>query len=172
MSLTNAIRRAQARAPVDLRGLAAEYGIKLHEAWLPSGVSGELVPKGGDTFQINVSASDNPRRQRFTIAHELGHYFLHRHLIGTGVDDDRAYRSTSVGRYHNMAIGPREETEANRFASNLLMPQHLIDDLSARGITTPSELAKELNVSLPAMRVRLGLPPKAGPEELFEPIEG
>lgn len=158
MSLTEAIRRAQQSPPVDLKGLASEFGIRIHSAWLDEGVSGELVPLGGDRFQINVSANDNPKRQRFTAAHELGHYFLHRHLIGAGIGDDRAYRSTGVGRYHNTAIGPLEETEANRFASNLLMPQHLLDLLAGMGKTTPAEMADALQVSLPAMRVRLGLP--------------
>lgn len=156
MSLTDAIRRAQQSPPVDVKGLAAEFGIRIHSAWLDEGVSGELVPLGGEKYQINVSAADSPRRQRFTAAHELGHYFLHRHLIGTGIGDDRAYRSTGVGRYHNTAIGPREETEANRFASNLLMPEHLLEMLRRMGQTSPAEMADALQVSLPAMRIRLG----------------
>jgi hypothetical protein len=160
MSLTATIRRAQSAAPVDLRLLASEYGIRIHNAWLDAGVSGELVPLEDGRFQINVSEDDNPRRQRFTVAHELGHYFLHRHLIGTGIGDDKAYRSTGVGRYHNTAIGPREETEANQFASNLLMPDHLIEMLRRMGKTTPQQMADELQVSLPAMRVRLGLSPR------------
>lgn len=170
MSLTATIRRAQSSPPVDLRLIASEYGIRIHRAWLDTGVSGELVPLSDGKFQINVSEDDNPRRQRFTIAHELGHFFLHRHLIGSGIGDDKAYRSTGVGRYHNTMIGPKEETEANQFASNLLMPDHLIDMLRRMGKTTPQQMADELQVSLPAMRIRLGMParPVPGGDAIFD----
>ena len=127
-TMISALRRAQSHYPVDVEGLCRELGIRTHAAWLGDEVSGELVPVDGH-YQINVNANHGERRQRFTIAHELGHFFHHRHLIGTGIGDDRAYRSTGAGRYHNTRIGPREETEANRFAANLLMPTHLIERL-------------------------------------------
>lgn len=146
---------------MDVHGLARELGVKVHEAWLDKEVSGELVPLGNGGFQANLNANHTPQRRRFTLAHELGHFVHHRHLIGTGIGDDRAYRSTGAGRYHNTAIGPREETEANKFASNLLMPQHLIDTLIDQGFTSPEDLAHELDVSVPAMRVRMGLPARA-----------
>lgn len=53
-----------------------------------------MLERVGDTFLITVAANDPLTRQRFTLAHELGHYMLHRTLIGDGLDDDRAYRST------------------------------------------------------------------------------
>lgn len=166
MLLIHAIQRAQEKAPVDVRGLARELGVRVHEAWLDKEVSGELVPLADGQFQVNLNAAHSPQRRRFTLAHELGHFVHHRHLIGTGIGDDRAYRSTGAGRYHNTAIGPREETEANRFASNLLMPQHLIERLQSQGVSTPEELATHLDVSVPAMRVRLGLPARPVPAEL------
>jgi hypothetical protein len=158
-TMLNAIRRAQRTYPVDLHGLCADLGIRIHQAWLDPDVSGELVPMLDGSFQINVNADHPETRQRFTIAHELGHYFHHRHLIGDGIDDDRAYRSTSAGRYHNTSIGPREETEANRFAANLLMPAHLIQRLENEGKHTPEDKARALRVSPSAMRIRLGLDP-------------
>lgn len=157
-TIISAIKRAQSRYPVDLDGLCQELGITVHQSWLDDDVSGELVPANG-RYLINVNAAHGARRQRFTIAHELGHYFHHRDLIGTGIDDDRAYRSTSAGRYHNTRVGPREETEANRFAANLLMPHNLIAQLRSEGKTTPQSMADALQVSLPAMRIRLGMDP-------------
>lgn len=82
---------------------------------------------------------------------------LHRHLIGDGIDDDRAYRSTNVGKYHNMSIGPEEETEANRFAAGLLMPKESIQKLRAEGMT-PIQMAERLQVSAHAMHIKLGVP--------------
>ena len=134
MMYVEAIRNAQRYAPVDVIGLADDLGVRVNKAWLDADVSGELEHIGNGRYHINVNAKDAETRQRFTIAHELGHFIYHRSLIGDGVDDDRAYRSTNVGRYHNKKIGPRQETEANRFAANLLMPANLIARLKEEGL--------------------------------------
>ncbi|SDC44683.1 ImmA/IrrE family metallo-endopeptidase [Nocardioides lianchengensis] len=63
-------------------------------------------------FTINVPATTSPRRDRFTIAHELGHYFLH-YLLPKREGEQGYGRG---GRN-------RAETEANVFASSLLMPE-------------------------------------------------
>lgn len=157
MRVIDAIQRAQRSYPVDLDGLCRELNIKLHYAWLDDDISGELVPMANGGFQINVNATHPKTRQRFTIAHELGHYVHHRHLIGIGIDDDRAYRSTNLGRYHNTSIGPAEETEANRFAASLLMPSHLLQRLENEGKHTPEQKAAALNVSLSSLKIRLGI---------------
>ena len=156
MTVIDAIKRAQRSAPVDVEGLAKDLGVRVNVAWLDGDVSGELV-RHGDRYEINVNATHAPTRQRFTIAHELGHYIYHRDLIGDGIDDDRAYRSTSVGRYHNTRIGPMQETEANRFAANLLMPYHLLDRLRAEGLGR-TEMAHRLQVSEHALAIRTGQP--------------
>lgn len=168
MLIIEAIRRAQVDYPVNLFGMCEDLGIRHNVTWLDSDVSGELVPLPDGNYEINVNAADSIGRQRFTTAHELGHFAMHRHLIGQGIDDDRAYRSTKVGRYYNTAIGPREETEANRFASNLLMPSHLMERAKQQGLTTPRQLAEAFMVSLPAMRIRLGLSPQMSAEEAFD----
>ncbi len=85
---------------------------------------------------------------------------LHRRLIGDGLDDDRAYRSTEVGKYHNTLIGPREETVANRFAANLLMPLELVArEWNARkrdkSQKTVAEMAQLFKVSKRSMAIRL-----------------
>ncbi len=145
--------------PVDLDGLCDSLGIGLHRAYLEDGLSGILERAGGDSYKITVNAQHPETRQRFTIAHELGHYMLHRHLVGDGVDDDKAYRSTAGGKYHNTNIGPQQETEANQFAAGLLMPKSLIERAkSATGFMNAAELARLFNVSEHAMSIRLGLP--------------
>lgn len=155
MRVIDAIDRAQRAAPVDIRGLAHDLGIKVYDAWLDPEVSGELERTVDGNYQINVNADDPITRQRFTIAHEIGHYIYHRSLVGSGVDDNRAYRSTKQGRYFNTRIGPREETEANRFAASVLMPNHLIEDLRRLGLDR-AEMAKRLQVSEHALAIRLG----------------
>jgi Zn-dependent peptidase ImmA (M78 family) len=154
-------------APVNVEAAAQSLGVEVRQAYLDQNISGQIEKLPDGRYRITVNAADVLTRQRFTIAHELGHFVFHRPLIGNGVDDDRAYRSTSAGQYFNTRIGPKQETEANRFAANLLMPKHLIDHLKARGIISTEDLAKALSVSVPAMRVREGKPPYPQPEEDF-----
>lgn len=156
--------------PVNVEGLAEALGVDVHYAYLQPETSGMLENRGGD-YVITVNARDPATRRRFSLAHELGHYMLHRHLVGDGVDDDRAYRSTEQGRYHNTLIGPKEETEANRFAANVLMPHDLIErekrekgllelaaEEQARAV---SEIAQRFGVSRHALSIRLGVPYRA-----------
>jgi len=155
----NVLTDARKSAPVNVHNLPARLGIRLKEAWLDGGISGMLENLGG-AFLITISATDPYTRQRFTIAHELGHYMLHRHLIGDGVDDDRAYRSTNAGKYHNTLIGPVEETEANKFAANLLMPRDLVNSewakRGAKGSEIVPAMASLFGVSEHAMSIRSG----------------
>lgn len=151
------INRYRKSAPVDVEALASSLSVPVHYAFLSSEISG-MIERFGAGYRITVNAIDPITRKRFTIAHELGHYMLHRSLIGDGVDDDRAYRSTALGKYHNTAIGPRQETEANKFAANLLMPYHLINRLQDEDVRDPADLAKRLGVSRHAMCIRLGIP--------------
>lgn len=159
------IREHMKSAPVDVEAVAKSLGIEVDYAFLDADISGQIERGPDGRYRIAVNAADSPSRQRFTIAHELGHYLYHRSLIEDGVDDDRAYRSTSAGMYHNTKIGPHQETEANRFAANLLMPTHLIKSLKARGVVTTEALAKALGVSVAAMRVRQGKAPYPGAVE-------
>lgn len=158
-AINDAIARAQRNAPVDVDGLCAELGIRLHKAYLEQDISGELIPQQNDKYQINVNADHPLTRQRFTIAHEIGHFIFHRHLIGEGLDDNRAYRSTNQGKYHNTSIGPEEETEANRFAAGLLMPKHLLDKHTKSGVNEAdiADLAQLFGVSERSMKIRLEL---------------
>ena len=153
--MIDAMRRAQRSAPVDVMGFANDMGVLVSHSYLEEDISGELVRNGLDGYDINVNASHSKTRQRFTIAHELGHFIYHRNLIGEGVDDDRLYRSTNAGRYHNLKIGPKHETEANQFAASFLMPMDLIDELQQDGLDR-KEIASRLEVSEHALAIRLG----------------
>lgn len=71
--------------------------------------------------QIFVNREDSLERKTFTIAHELGHWLLHRDLF---LADPARYpvlpRYTNPNRYDPL------EKEANHFAANLLVPDHLL----------------------------------------------
>lgn len=138
--------------PVNLESLIRELGIELDKkADLPADIAGqiELLPDG--RYKISVNKADHYFRQRFTMAHELGHFVFHKDLIGSGITDNRLYRST------NPKITEKHEVEANRFAASLLMPyRHVLRDYEEmeRDI---EKLATKWKVSPKAMKIRLGI---------------
>jgi hypothetical protein len=149
------IAKHQGQAPVDVVAIASELGINVWETnSLPSSISGKIfrdpVNGGRSGFSILVNAGHSLPRKRFTIAHEIAHFVLHKKRLESGeLVDDSMYRS---------GVTATEETDANRFAADILMPFSLIHSLIALGIKTPEQLAAKLQVSMPAMRIRLGLP--------------
>jgi hypothetical protein len=142
----------QQAAPVDLSGLAKALGVPVRAATLDPGKSGEIRPDGNGGYIIKVNRHDSPGRQRFTVAHELAHFLLHRHLIGAGISDDALYRSGQSDRV---------EAEANRLAADIVMPSTLvrqtaITSSAASASELELELASRFNVSSAAMRIKLG----------------
>ncbi len=147
-------------APVDVEGLIEELGIKLKKCPLAADISGMIECSDKKEYSITVNDTDSPFRQRFTMAHELGHYILHRSILGEGITDNRMYRSDADSIYNNKQINPSHETEANKFAASLLMPKPLIEELKKEGLTNAAALAKRLKVSEHAMSIALRTPYK------------
>lgn len=145
-------------APVDVRALAFDLGIKVVDKDLEDATSGSIEKKDGQ-YVITVNMNHSENRKRFTIAHELGHFLMHDDIIDDGIFDNKLYRSTE-GR-HNQFISQIHETQANKFAASVLMPKTLIQKLIADGINDASQLASILGVSEHAMRIRLDNLPEA-----------
>ena len=136
---------------VNNRGLE----IKIYDLGETSGVL--VIENGKGT--IGVNPNESKVRKRFTIAHELGHYELHRD--GTnGVFIDKQFKVEF--RNHNSSTGEfKKEQEANAFAAAVLMPEKFIlkeiknlefdlsEDFSLK------ELAQVFNVSVAAISYRL-----------------
>lgn len=156
--MTNVLQeiiRRHSGPPVNIEGIVKGLGLLLDKkADLEDEISGQLEKLPLGKFKISANKKNHYFRQRFTIAHELGHFLLHSHLIGEGLDDSKAYRSTPDGKFFNENIGRREETEANRFASRILMPKKVVTKHAENGKKV-SELATLLQVSTAAMKIRL-----------------
>lgn len=141
-------------APVDVSGLARELGINVWQSRkLPPNVSGKIFrdeTNGGKSgFSIVVNAFESRNRRRFTVAHEIAHFILHRDNLNRGeLVDDTLYRS---------GLSTEEEHEANKLAAQILMPTTLIADLKKSGIRNVEALADRFQVSVPAMTTRLKL---------------
>jgi hypothetical protein len=145
------IRKHQKSAPVQTIPIAEALGLSCYRAsdW-PATTSGMIVrdaQRGGDSgFAIFVNANHSEVRRRFTIAHEVAHFVLHRDLIGDGITEDALYRS---------GLSDAVEREANGLAAEILMPRHLIRTWFAKGLHDPAELANMFEVSRQAMEYRL-----------------
>lgn len=123
----------------DVETLTARLGGRIS-----TGYSSEsLHVNGPGDFVVYLPQMTSDRRDRFTIAHELGHYFLHYRLPET----------TGVGRFFRGEQNPIE-TQANVFASALLMPGAAFREAFRRVGGDKWTLAKEFGVSPAAAEVR------------------
>ena len=111
-------------------------------------LSGEAEIRDGQRI-IKFNPNESANRQRFTMAHEIGHHVLGHVTPLTPRHRDNA-GSFSSGDHD------RQEVQANRFAAALLMPKLAIDTLVYReGITDISKLAEIMRVSEAAMYYRM-----------------
>lgn len=109
-------------------------------------------------FSIFINARKSQNRQNFTLAHELGHYFLHQEILQqeTGIIDgenELEGGSHVLFRLDNVSH-ERVEREANNFAASLLMPADLIQK-GWQDVGDIEELARIFKVSVVAMSIRL-----------------
>ena len=144
-------------APVDVFAIARDLGVDVIKVPMPRNISGIIRRKDHSSFEILVNSPHALVRQRFTVAHELGHCIYHRDLLGDGVGDTLAYRADDAELPPNRKIKLEHEWQANTFAANLLMPKALIETLQGQGIRSTAALADRLQVSEEALKIRLGM---------------
>jgi len=146
-------------APVPVEDIARSLGTKLVFENFDADLSGILY-RGKGAVIIGVNSTHSAKRQRFTIAHELGHLRLHEKqvmFVDKAVRVDRRDITASAGV-------DELEIEANGFGAALLMPKKmLISEIES--LTDPpnplgaesliEELAERFEVSHQAMKYRL-----------------
>jgi Zn-dependent peptidase ImmA (M78 family) len=138
--------------PVKLGKLAEDLGIKVKLSSLGRGISGLIMHDSGG-YIIKVNRHETRERQRFTLAHEIAHFLLHRDVIEADgeIRDNVLYRSRQPERL---------EYEANRLAAEIILPiEHIKSDLDALAAPVSDivieRLAQEWQVSKAAMEIRL-----------------
>jgi Zn-dependent peptidase ImmA (M78 family) len=146
--------------PVPVARIATDLGIELSYRPLQGDISGILRREAGRVV-VGVNSLDSPSRQRFTIAHELGHFRLHE---GYEVIVDKLVRVNLRVTPGGPLATPEEERDANYFAAELLMPERLLkarakvlvgQQTIMSGDWLVEELAGEFDVSRQAMLYRL-----------------
>ena len=151
------------RAPINVVKIASKYASVIKRP-LEDDISGALIPLGQDDWAILVNSRHHPNRQRFTIAHELGHLLLHGYRTPHA---DRQFRLRDARSSEGSVL---EEIQANQFAAELLMPRAMImkavdrnsfqhapadksEEKQFEALVT--KLARDFRVSRQAMTVRL-----------------
>ncbi len=104
---------------VNINQVVDALGGKVIEDSSLSGYSDGFIRKVDDSFEIVVSPYQPDTRKNFTIAHELGHLFLH---MGYGIDDE-LWNSQDGNQYFRSG-NTNKEYQSNEFAAALLMPKH------------------------------------------------
>ncbi len=103
-------------------------------------ISGALLEFDGE-YGVVTNVREGRARQRFSAAHELGHYLMHR----------RFARAFLCRRDENGEL----DKAANIFARELLMPVETVLWLYRRGVSSPEALGRILGVSARAASYRL-----------------
>jgi Zn-dependent peptidase ImmA (M78 family) len=136
--------------PVDPFQIARALGLKIVRVPLEPDVSGMLAKHPGQDPVVYINVSDSEVRQRFSCAHEIGHYIKRGSLIADG--DEWGYidrRGPAAARGDNP-----EEIYANQFAAALLMPEERVKSFMEARASIVS-MALQFNVSLEAMAHRI-----------------
>ena len=141
--------------PIDVDFIAKEIGIDLFYEYLPDDISGILNIEQNKKPIIIINSEHHKNRKRFSIAHEIGHYILHKN---NGIHiDKKSFLRDNKSSQALYSI----EIEANKFAAELLMPIELlkkeienIEDIIDFEEDIISELAKKFEVSTTAMGIK------------------
>jgi hypothetical protein len=139
----------QTRPPVDVDAIARDLGIKVYLDDLGEDIFGTLKRdrhRGGwSGYMIQLNRNNVPNRRRFTLAHEIAHFILHRDLVEAGIIDKIQYRSF---------LSNMHESQANQLAADILMPRELVERESANDEDNRPLWAR-FSVSDAAMAIRL-----------------
>lgn len=131
--------------PIDINKVAEIAGLTLKIGEFEDKQISGYYDKAKKT--IYVSRSDPYYRQVFTVAHELGHFYLHNHK-----EKEIFYRKDPVN-LEQMVKG--EEQEANWFAASLLIPRKLLEERLQRYSSDAEKLSQLFKVSYLAMYWRM-----------------
>lgn len=133
---------------MDITALAHTHGVTVHAAPQDEAIYGSLQLRGTQP-QILINSRQPVALQRFTIAHELAHYLLHRPVLE---------RQKVIDFAGEESLPPEEEAAADTLATELLLPKETIESLFARfarSADAAQQMATQAQVPLGVMHKRL-----------------
>lgn len=145
ISIEELLERSGSRGvPVNVAGLAEYLGLDVVEEPMDDEMSGYLEFRGG-RWVAGLNIYHHPNRKRFTLAHEIAHFILHRDEKQRFVDEVFARRQGGAD--------PKER-EADTFAAEILMPESAFRSAITAGVKSVQELAARFSASTAAVQVR------------------
>lgn len=156
------VRRHMGKEPVSVAAIFSDLGVDYEERSILSGESGWIECKDGQ-FLVVVNKDEGEQRRRFTAAHELAHYLMHRDLL---CEEGRLNRHTdrlfgvSADLNKEAPFRRKHEIQANKLAAQIIMPASRIteawEDISSEpAFFRVSKIAEQFGVSKAAMDIRL-----------------
>lgn len=147
--------------PIPVGTIANELGISVYTtSELPSNTSGSIVKEDNGQFTIYVKEGQSQVRQRFTIAHEIGHFVQHGGELETGIEMISPITKKPVMALHRPDLHAdvpddikQRERQADQFAADLLMPKDTFERVWDSS-TSLKEVADYFGVSQMAANVR------------------
>lgn len=110
---------------------------------------GTIRKSSSDGFRIVIPKSQYPQRKTFTIAHELGHLFLH-----MGFRTNRELWNSQNNKIYRRFGTSEQEYQANEFAASLLMPKDrykkIVSKYAVNGTVDMTKVASYFKVSVAA----------------------
>lgn len=147
--------------PVPVDKIAHALGARVFYSALDEELSGMVYIKDSSPI-IGVNSLHHPHRQRFTLAHEIGHLCMHEDEIRRAVHVDKRFAESMLRRDSRSSKGTDEkEIEANQFAAALLMPAPILlgelerTELDVEDERALDELARCFKVSKATLQYRI-----------------
>jgi Zn-dependent peptidase ImmA (M78 family) len=142
--------------PIPVKDVPEKLGGTLIETPFIENNLEAMIRKVDDSFEIVIANHKPEQRKRFSIAHEIGHLFLHMgYLIKPELWESVGDYKDSVYYRFGHSI---EEYEANEFAAAFLMPDYEFKKIAKEnlenGVYNVEEIAKYFGVSVEAATVR------------------
>jgi len=126
--------------PVDLVAILRRHGIEYEEVEdFPDTVDALIIEDGAKVYAA-VNSRHHLHRRRFSLAHELGHYFLHK----DGKFEEPITIDSPPSEEDELGSKDPAESEADLFAGELLVPLEMLKPHVKKGIP---ELSKMFLVS-------------------------
>lgn len=133
--------------PFDIETFIKKHSITvIREEMADNDISGYIELRPGGRWVIAVNKYHNRRRQRFSLAHEFGHFCLDKDVVS-----DHRIVDAILFRDNKSDVS---EQRANEFASQTLIPDDVFRACVRSGMRSISDLADRFDVSLAAIRYK------------------
>jgi Zn-dependent peptidase ImmA (M78 family) len=130
---------------IDPVTIAEKFGFTVFKSTFDSDNISGMVINSNEEKSIYINENDSINRQRFTVAHELGHIILHHEA------NEKSYKEVDFRTNSGFDV---RESQANSLAAALLMPRKKANEIWSK-LKDVDDFADAFKVSKQAASIRL-----------------